>query len=251
MESMPMLLMGALILGLRHGIDWDHIAAIADIVGTSTNLQCARMRSLGLATCYAIGHATVVVILGIAAISFRSILPEWIDGIMGELVGMTLLALGIWLSYSVVCAVSSKQEFHLKGRWNLFESAFKKLKTLFGMDRKVTTTPIKGYGPLGAFGVGTIHGIGAETGTQTLLIVSAVGAGKADGIMILVAFAIGLILSNTAVAAASIWGFASTTERKPVFLAMGILTAFFSIAVGSMFILGKENMLPDLQKLFA
>ncbi len=25
----------ALVLGVRHGIDWDHIAAIADIVGTA------------------------------------------------------------------------------------------------------------------------------------------------------------------------------------------------------------------------
>jgi len=37
-------------LGLRHGIDWDHIAAISDVAGSQKN----RRRSLGMGTLYAI-----------------------------------------------------------------------------------------------------------------------------------------------------------------------------------------------------
>src|SRR5581483_10164188 len=29
----------ALVLGIRHGIDWDHIAAITDIAGTTTSVE--------------------------------------------------------------------------------------------------------------------------------------------------------------------------------------------------------------------
>jgi hypothetical protein len=37
------LLLTALVLGLRHGVDWDHIAAITDITSTSGAAQAAEM----------------------------------------------------------------------------------------------------------------------------------------------------------------------------------------------------------------
>lgn len=53
------LFLTALGLGLRHGIDWDHIAAIADLTGTT--------------------------------------IPESFDAWMGRAVGVTLVALGGWI----------------------------------------------------------------------------------------------------------------------------------------------------------
>src|ERR671936_78682 len=85
----------ALALGFRHGIDWDHIAAITDITTTTTSLESAEphppvvssailatptprhvsighleIRALGLATLYALGHASVVAGLGLLALYF-------------------------------------------------------------------------------------------------------------------------------------------------------------------------------------
>ena len=50
------LLIAALLLGLRHGIDWDHIAAITDISATQRSWR----RGVLLGSLYAAGHALVV-----------------------------------------------------------------------------------------------------------------------------------------------------------------------------------------------
>ena len=90
------LLGSALVLGIRHGIDWDHIAAISDITSTTTNVESAdarvsasrvrfgalETRAVWLASLYALGHATVVAALGALALYFQTLLPEWIDPIM-------------------------------------------------------------------------------------------------------------------------------------------------------------------------
>ena len=108
--SSLIILGNAVILGIRHGVDWDHIAAIADIVGTASATKVdsngvatlAQSNAIRLSSCYAIGHATIVLILGIVALSFATILPEWIDPLMERAVGVTLLLLGVWIFYSIL-----------------------------------------------------------------------------------------------------------------------------------------------------
>src|SRR2546428_8352415 len=76
--------------GFRHGIDWDHIAALTDITGS----QDTPRRSMTFATLYALGHALVVFVLGFAAIVLAEELPAGVDGVMERVVGATLIALG-------------------------------------------------------------------------------------------------------------------------------------------------------------
>ena len=87
------LIVTGLLLGLRHGIDWDHIAAISDL----TSSQQQRLRGLGMGTLYALGHAAAVTVLGLMAIWFGMVLPEWVDRYLEILVGLTLLLLSAWL----------------------------------------------------------------------------------------------------------------------------------------------------------
>ncbi|MBI3366759.1 High-affinity nickel-transporter, partial [Candidatus Roizmanbacteria bacterium] len=75
----------ALLLGLRHGIDWDHIAAITDIVGSEDD----RKKSFIFSFLYIIGHASVVVLFGLLAVLVGVRLPDWIDTIMEPFVGIT------------------------------------------------------------------------------------------------------------------------------------------------------------------
>src|SRR2546425_5325892 len=110
------LLGSALVLGIRHGIDWDHIAAISDITSTTTNVESAdarvsasrvrfgalETRAVWLASLYALGHATVVAALGALALYFQTLLPKWIDPIMERVVGLTLVALGLSVFYSLL-----------------------------------------------------------------------------------------------------------------------------------------------------
>ncbi|MDP6605735.1 MAG: hypothetical protein QF664_05700, partial [Dehalococcoidia bacterium] len=107
-------------LGLRHGVDWDHIAAITDVTGT----QPERAKAMRLGALYALGHATVVVLLGLAALWAGSTLPDSMDAAMEAVVGATLLSLGLWLTYSLLRDGSN---FQLRSRWMLVFAAVRRL----------------------------------------------------------------------------------------------------------------------------
>src|ERR1700730_8906623 len=77
--------------GFRHGIDWDHIAALTDI----TSSQETSRRSMLFATLYALGHGLVVFVLGLGAILLSARLPKSVDGVMEHVVGATLIVLGL------------------------------------------------------------------------------------------------------------------------------------------------------------
>jgi high-affinity nickel-transport protein len=106
------LMVTALGLGFRHGIDWDHIAAITDLTGS----QESGRRSMVLASFYALGHAAVVFALGVLAIALSAEVPHWVDDTMGRVVGATLLVLGV---YVVVSLARDGRDFRMRSRWML------------------------------------------------------------------------------------------------------------------------------------
>jgi hypothetical protein len=113
----------ALVFGLRHGIDWDHLAAITDLTGS----QPTPRRSMWIATCYALGHAAVVFGLGVAAIVFAERLPSGVDDVMERVVGATLLVLGV---YVLVSLVHHGRAFRMRSRWMLVISACNRTFTM-------------------------------------------------------------------------------------------------------------------------
>ncbi len=245
-----MLLLNSLILGFRHGIDWDHLAAIVDIVGATT-FESRRRETLKFSLLYALGHASVLAVLGIAAIAFAAVLPSWLDGMMQRIVGLTLLFLGAWVLYSLCLFVSGKTTGYPRSRWMLIFGAIKgALQWLRGKLSGKATPPdfsIRQYGARTAFGVGMIHGIGAETGTQVLLLVAVAGAASQQiGFAMLFFFIIGLITSNSFVALLGISGFASSAAVRPLYLSISLLSALFGLAVGAVFASGNAAMLPSL-----
>lgn len=291
-------LFGVLVLGFRHGIDWDHIAAISDITSTTATSEATpadppvsapmpthghdelagvtpmhghqhehvgvmhvlresrfaheQRHAFGLATLYALGHASVVAALGIAALALNAILPEWVDPIMQRIVGVTLLVLGLWVLYSLIQYLRGKGEFRLRSRWMLvFEGARYAWGALqariHGHEHRPSRHAMQ-YGPRTAFGVGMIHGIGAETGTQVLLIAGVAGAG-ALGFGLLAAFLIGLLMSNSLIAVLTATGFITAQRRKTLYVAVGTLAGVFSIVIGLFFLLDLADLLPDLQEL--
>jgi high-affinity nickel-transport protein len=94
---------------------------------------------------------------------------------------------------------------------------------------------------------GVIHGIGAETGTQVLIIATAVGAGsKITGVAALLAFVVGLLISNSIVTVMSTFGFVSTRRKQWMYVGVGMIAAVFSLALGVIFLLQSGGSLPDL-----
>jgi cytochrome c biogenesis protein CcdA len=108
-------LIAAFLFGFRHGIDWDHIAAITDI----TSSQEDRRTALFFGTLYALGHALVVFVIGVFAILLGERLPEGVDTVMERIVGVTLVALGVFVFVSLV---RHGREFRMRSRWMLIFS---------------------------------------------------------------------------------------------------------------------------------
>lgn len=272
------------VLGLRHGIDWDHIAAITDITsstisnkevelegqlmaagasGSDMTMTLGRSRAViywnetsqgfFLASLYALGHASVVTLLGLLAIWVGAILPEWVDPLMERIVGVTLILLGLWIFYALW---RYGRSFRLQSRWMvvfaLMGRGWQAVKHWFSghTHEHEHAQEIAQYGAKAAFGIGVIHGIGAETGSQALLLASAAGATTAlSGSLMLLSFVVGLLVSNSLVAIFSLVGFVSSSTKRNVYVVIGIFAAVFSLAVGIFFVTGKGAALPDLQAL--
>lgn len=318
----------SLALGIRHGIDWDHIAAITDITSTTTgasaydederwligepgmmltdeshhglvhagesgavalagatpvavavgplrsghthaharsgspsgNGRVATLATVGhrpmtLATSYALGHGSVVFVLGVLALVAKEILPSWIDPVMERIVGITLLLLSAYLFFSIFQYFRSREEFRIRSRWMLvfagIRNAWEVLRSrVLGRPRE-HVHDAQQYGVKTAYGIGMIHGIGAETGTQVLVITTAAGAGsKATGVLSLAFFIGGILISNTAVALMTTLGFVSARQRQSIYVAAGIFAAVFSLFVGSYFVLQSADALPNLDRFF-
>jgi high-affinity nickel-transport protein len=209
--------------------------------------------ALGLATLYALGHALVVVILGVLALVLGAVLPDWVDPILEKVVGATLVLLGAWVLFSVYQYVRGKGEFRLRSRWMLIfdfvRYGWDALQArIHGHEHRPSVHATQ-YGPKTAFGVGMIHGIGAETGSQALLLAGIAGVTGVTGLTILLAFVAGLLLSNTLVAVVTASGFIGAQRLRIVYVAVGLVAGLASLVVGLLFITGLGTALPDLQQL--
>ena len=324
----------ALVLGVRHGFDWDHLAAITDVTSTTATADAAELdheathehaaehalthehahggageraahepaiaagaatapgaamspgaamagaamagaamsleaaphhhdapkprfaleqrRALLLGSLYALGHATVVALLGTLALLFGAVLPSWVDDVMGPVVGATLLFLGIWVFVSLYQYVRHGHEFRLRSRWMLvFDSvryAWRRFQARLHGHEHVDPMEMSSYGMRTAFGVGLIHGIGAETGTQVLLI-AAIGGASSEGLgfPMMVAFIVGLLISNSIVVFITATGFIASRVRERLYVVIGVLAGTFSLVVGAIFLLGLDSKLPSIE----
>lgn len=244
MDLKPFFLFGtSLLLGLRHGIDWDHIAAITDITSTAKSHR----DSIILGTCYAFGHGIVIILLGLAAVILGVRLPDWVDAVMEPVVGITLIFLGIYLAYSIV---RYGKNTRLRSRWMVLLGFFGRIYDL--VEKKITHKHTHShfhypdnFDVKTALIIGGIHGIGAETPTQLLLFTTAAGSGGgALGSMLVFTFVLGLILSNSLIIILSVLGIAKARQDSKIYLFLAGITAIFSLIVGFLFLTGKGAVLP-------
>jgi hypothetical protein len=113
--------------------------------------------------------------------------------------------------------------------------------------RPVPPDPFAGPGVGGALGIGALHGVGAETPTQVVVFVGAAGAsGPVAGLCMLASFVAGLLASNTAVATVATFGRLTSARRFPVYAAVSILTAAFSLVMGALFVTGQGDAMPTI-----
>jgi ABC-type nickel/cobalt efflux system permease component RcnA len=241
--SLQLALFSCAVLGFRHGFDYDHIAAISDI----TSVQNSARRAMQLGLLYALGHAATVAVLGSAVIFFQLSLPHGIDRIAERLVGLTLVFLGIYVLGSLfrgnyvprsrfVLLANAMQWLHWKARAHWHNHAIPKPKSSNW-----------NYDVKSVFGIGVIHGLGAETPSQLLIFLLAANlGGLTKGFLGLTMFLAGLLVMNTIMtaSAAGLFGFSARTPR--IQYAITALTAIYSLLVGSIFLWGSSAFLPAI-----
>jgi high-affinity nickel-transport protein len=174
---------------------------------------------------------------------------------MARVVGLTLLLLGVWVFVSLYNYVRHGSAFRLRSRWMLvFDGVrygWRRFQAWLHGHEHVEPLEMSSYGPRTAFGVGMIHGIGAETATQVLFIATIGGAGSIGlGIPMMLAFVVGLVISNTVIVLISASGFLASQGRRQLYVLVGALAGAFSLVIGAAFLLGIEDVLPSLEHLF-
>jgi high-affinity nickel-transport protein len=170
---------------------------------------------------------------------------------MARVVGLTLVALGLWVIYSIYRYARAGERFRLRSRWMLvFDGArygWRRFQAKVHGHEHVEPLEMSSYGAKTSFGVGMIHGIGAETGSQVLLIAAVGGASSAGlGVPMLFAFVIGLLISNFGIVVLSSVSFVSSQARERLYVSIGAVAGIFSLFVGTIFLFGLQGALPDL-----
>jgi high-affinity nickel permease len=214
------------VLGLQHGIDVDHVAAVSDV----TSVQRTPLEATRCGLLYAAGHAVTVGILGIAIILLQGSMPAAVSAWMERVVGLTLVMLGCYVFGALFRGIGPM------GRGQAILAIVGRISGGSGEARTVGTP---GYGPKSSLSLGVLHGIGAETPTQlsVLLIASNLG-GLQNGIICLTMFAVGMFASNMVLTTAATSVFAVSKARPVMFRALGALTASYSIWIGTRLMIG-------------
>jgi hypothetical protein len=269
--NLRLALLSAAVLGFRHGLDYDHIAAITDI----SSVQAKAREAMRFGLLYVAGHATTIAVLGAVAVAFRVSLPAASGRWAERLVGITLLTLGIYVlgTFFRPSAHSHRPRTRMTLLLNGILWVYWRLSRVFGGTRVEAPQVFKdGYGTTSTFLVGVIHGLGAETPTQLLLFLMAANlGGTAAGLLGLLMFILGLLAMNTLMCGLATglfsvdrvlaWLSPGGVSENPLSRALSsvltvvgahalgsltLLTSAYSIAVGTIFLLGAADKLPSL-----
>jgi len=199
----------AVLLGLRHASDPDHLAAVTTLV---TN---GRGRATRLGLTWGLGHASSLLVLGVPIVLWKAYLPDRIEQSAEVTIGLVIMALALWLLR----------------RWR---------SGAFGHDHTHLRVPPRRT-PLQAYGIGLVHGIGGSGGVGVLLL----AAIHSHAIALV---ALGLFAGCTAISMALLsTGFGYVLGRPRMQRAFArVVPAFgaFSLAFGLWYVLGALTVVP-------
>ena len=94
-ESLAVVLAVALVLGLRHASDPDHLAAVSTLIASEPEDGTRRAGRLGLA--WGAGHATSLALFGLPTVLFHAYLPNGLQRGAETLVGLMIMLLAVRL----------------------------------------------------------------------------------------------------------------------------------------------------------
>jgi len=237
-----------LLLGLKHGFDYDHLAAISDITAVQRNWKSG----LRLGMTYALGHAFMVAALGVMVLVIHIGLPSGLDDSTERLVGLTLILLGLGVAAGILrkdahghrhTRVESRLAIAINGvLWAGWQ-----IRRLWNRDARRPVRFQWMYTGKSVFLIGVLHGIGAETPSQLgLFFLTKTLGGTSRGLMGLVAFAAGLVAMNALMTAVLGGAFKAGGHHPRFYHVIAWTGAAYSCIVGTIFLFGISNQLPAL-----
>jgi high-affinity nickel permease len=202
----------AILLGLRHATDPDHLAAVTTLIASGGEATPRRAGALGLA--WGVGHATTLFAFGLPVVLYRALLPQAVQEGAETTIGVVIVALAVWLLV----------------RWRRG-----------GFRHHVHDHTARTRTPLQAFSIGLVHGVGGSAGVGILLLAAVRSHALA-------AAALALFAACTALSMAVVsTGFGLTLARETVrraFATAAPLLALGSFAFGVWYALGALHVAP-------
>jgi high-affinity nickel permease len=148
----------AVLLGLRHATDPDHLVAVTALVAGERERAARRAGELGLA--WGLGHAATLFAFGLPILLFGSFLPERVQHAAETAVGLVIVYLAL----------------RLLVRWRRGEFHFHAHPQAHGARTR-----------RGAFAIGLVHGMGGSAGVGVLVLASVRSTGLAVISLVLLA----------------------------------------------------------------
>lgn len=215
-EAFLLVVAVAVLLGLRHATDPDHLTAVGTLVAGDDRRSARRAGRLGMA--WGLGHATTLFAFGVPIVLFRGYLPETVQQVAELAVGVLIMGLALRLLLRCrrgeLSAAPGSRHKHGGGRARSARSAY---------------------------GIGLVHGMGGSAGVGVLLLAAI--PDHVEAIAALVVFAACTAVSMSV--ASTTFGYAIT--REPVlrrFIAVAPVLGAVSLAFGAWYALGAVNAVP-------
>ena len=213
----------AIVLGLRHAGDPDHLAAVTALIASGKERAARRAGALGLV--WGLGHATSLFVFGIPIVLYRAFLPEVVQRGAETTVGLLIVCLAAWLLVR-----------WRRGTLTVHEHGDGEPRHAHGLAH-----PPKARTRAQAYAIGLVHGLGGSAGVGILLIASI--PSHPLGVAALAVFAVGTAVSMGLLSS----GFGLTLSSGPVqrsFHRLAPVLGTVSLAFGLWYALGAQGLLP-------
>jgi len=233
-DSVLLGLAAALLLGIRHASDPDHVTALSTLV--FSDRVDARRRAGRLGLVWGLGHGVTLFLFGLPAVFFGQWLPEGVARAAEFAIGALIVALAVRLlvrwhrGYLHVHVHEHEDEALVHAHPHMHEHAPDQTHPEPRAHAHAHPRQSLGRSPREAFGIGLVHGVGGSAGAGVLLVAAA--STPAIGTLALFVFAAGTALSMGLLSALVGHGLATGAmgrRLEPLIPVIGVASAAFGL----------------------
>jgi high-affinity nickel permease len=198
--SVAVVLFVGVLLGLRHATDPDHIAAMTTLVASGR--ERATRSAAGLGAWWGVGHGITLVVLGVPILLAEHFLPDRVQ----QGAETAVAALIVFLAVRLL----------VRWRHGYFD--------LHAHPHSEREHRHQVRTPLGALGIGLVHGIGGSAGVGILLLAAIPSETVAVASLLLLALFTAVSMALVTV------GFGLTLSTRPIVAASNVLVPALGVA---------------------